>query len=81
MQQPFLALLAGDTGAFDTLNEISLTEEIYNKQGCHNEKRRGILDSRGEERAARLLGCRVKRCRNLEDLREGEEVNRRGEED
>ena len=65
MQVLFVLGLTDDTRALDTLNEVSLAEQVNNNQRCHNEQCAGIVN-RGIEQALSRIGG-DKRLRHRDD--------------
>ena len=59
--------LTGDTGTFDTLNDVSLTEEVENDQRSHNQDTTGIGNSGGIQGLTRVVN--VEGFGNLDDIR------------
>jgi len=62
----YLILVSGQTGASDTFNDVSLTEEVENDQRSKNQNTAGIVNSRGIERLTSVSG--IEGLRNLDDV-------------
>ena len=65
-----VALLACDTGALDTLNDVSLSEEVHDDKGYEDQDTCGIVDRSLIEFLTREVN--VEGLRNLDDV--GKEV-------
>ena len=63
---PFAFVLAGDTGALDTLDDVSLHEGVENQQGEQNQNTTSIADSGNVHVFARILG--IQGLGHLDDI-------------
>ena len=60
-------LLSDDTGSFDALYQVSLTEQIYDDERIQDQQSAGVADGGLVKRLAGVI--RVERFRNRNDVR------------